>query len=128
MQLLLDTHCLLWWFGDDPLLSARARKLVASGSNQVLVSAASAWEIAIKFRIGKLPGAEELVADFSGFLSRERFEHLPISIEHGVRAGLLPGSHRDPFDRMLIAQSLAENLPIVSNDTVFDDYHIRRLW
>jgi PIN domain nuclease of toxin-antitoxin system len=96
--------------------------------NQVLVSTASAWEIGTKVRLGKLPGGQELAEDFAGFLARERFEPLPISVEHGIRAALLPGPHKDPFDRMLIAQSQAENLPIVSNDTVFDTYNVRRLW
>lgn len=128
MRLLLDTHTLLWWLADDPSLSAAARKLIRRSSNNVLVSAVSAWEIGTKVRLGKLPGAEELAADFAGYLARERFEQLPISVEHGIRAGLLPGSHKDPFDRMLVAQSLAENLPVVSNDSIFDSYNVRRLW
>jgi PIN domain nuclease of toxin-antitoxin system len=128
MRLLLDTHTLLWWLTDDASLSAAARKHIARANNTVLVSAVSAWEIATKARLGKLPGAEDLAADFAGFLARERFDPLPISVEHGIRAGLLPGPHKDPFDRMLAAQSQAENLPIISNDTVFDAYHIRRVW
>lgn len=128
MRLLLDTHVLLWWLMDDPSLSATARRMVGSPSNNLLVSAASAWEVATKVRLGKLPSAEELAGDFTAFLVRERFEQLPISAEHGVRAGLLPGPHRDPFDRMLAAQCLAENLPIISRDTMFDDYGVRRFW
>jgi PIN domain nuclease of toxin-antitoxin system len=93
-----------------------------------MVSAASAWEIATKFRIGKLPDAAELLADLGGYLARERFEALPISADHAVRAGLLPGPHKDPFDRMLIAQAQAENIPLLSHDSVFDSYGIRRLW
>ncbi len=128
MRLLLDTHTLLWWLADDPSLSAVARRLTGRSSNNVLISAASAWEIATKVRLGKLAGAEELAADFAGILARERFEPLPISMEHGIRAGLLPGPHKDPFDRMLVAQCLAENLPMVSNDSIFDAYGVRRLW
>ena len=128
MRLLLDTHTLLWWLADAPSLSAAARKLIGRSNNNVLVSAVSAWEIATKFRLGRLPGAEELTADFAGCLARERFEQLPISVEHGIRAGLLSGPHKDPFDRMLVAQSMAENLPIVSNEAVFDSYGVRRLW
>lgn len=128
MRLLLDTHTLLWWLADDPALSAAARRLIGARNNSILVSAASAWEIGTKVRLGKLPGAEELATDFRGRLARERFEPLPISVEHGIRAGLLPGPHRDPFDRMLAAQSQAENLAIVSNDPVFDSYSVRRLW
>jgi len=128
VRLLLDTHTLLWWLADDPSLSAVARRLTGRSSNNVLISAASAWEIATKVRLGKLAGAEELAADFAGILARERFEPLPISMEHGIRAGLLPGPHKDPFDRMLVAQCLAENLPMVSNDSIFDAYGVRRLW
>jgi PIN domain nuclease of toxin-antitoxin system len=128
MRLLLDTHALLWWFVDDPSFPASARRFVAHANNTVFVSAASAWEIATKTRLGKLGGAEELAADFVGHLARERFEQLPITAQHGIRAGLLPGPHRDPFDRMLIAQSQAEDLPIVSNDAIFDTYGVRRIW
>jgi PIN domain nuclease of toxin-antitoxin system len=128
MRLLLDTHALLWWLADDPSLSPAARKLIGRSNNTVLVSAVSAWEIGTKVRLGKLPGAEDLAADFPAFLARERFEQLAISVEHGIRAGLLPGPHRDPFDRMLAAQSQTENLPVVSKDAIFDNYNVRRLW
>jgi len=128
MRLLIDTHALLWWLTDDPALPASARKYLARSGNTVLISAASAWEIATKFRIGKLADAGDLLADFSGYLARERFESLPISTNHAVRAGLLPGPHKDPFDRMLIAQAQAEGLPILSNDSAFDAYSVRRLW
>ena len=128
MRLLLDTHALLWWLSDDDALPASARKLIADKRNQVLVSSASAWEITTKFRLGRLPTAANLVHDFAGYLRGERFEGLPISPEHGVRAGLLPGPHRDPFDRMLIAQAQAENVAVVSNEKVFDGYGVRRVW
>ena len=109
-------------------MPASARKHLARAGNTVLVSAASAWEIATKFRIGKLANAGDLLADFAGYLARERFEGLPISTDHAVRAGLLPGPHKDPFDRMLIAQAQAEGLPILSNDAALDAYSVRRLW
>jgi PIN domain nuclease of toxin-antitoxin system len=109
-------------------LPASARKLIANKNSDVLVSAASAWEIATKVRLGKLPIAVDLAHDFTAYLARERFETLAVSAEHGIRAGLLPGPHRDPFDRMLIAQALAENLAIVSNDVVFDAYGVNRVW
>jgi PIN domain nuclease of toxin-antitoxin system len=128
MRLLIDTHALLWWLADDPALPASARKHLAKTGNSVLVSSASAWEIATKFRIGKLPDAGDLLADFAGYLARERLEGLAISTDHAVRAGLLPGPHKDPFDRMLIAQAQAENIPILSNDAAFDSYSVRRLW
>jgi len=124
----LDTHALLWWFIDDPALSAAARKAIRSRSNTIFVSAASAWELATKFRIGKLPQGLELASQFDAILAQERFEPLQITTAHAIRAGLLPGPHRDPFDRVLIAQSQAENLPIISSDPVFDAYKLRRLW
>ena len=128
MRLLLDTHTLLWWLSENPSLPASARKLIAKKTDDVLVSAVSAWEIATKVRLGKLPIAIDLAHDFSAYLERERFVTLAVSIEHGIRAGLLPGPHKDPFDRMLIAQALAENLAIVSNDVVFDGYAVKRVW
>jgi PIN domain nuclease of toxin-antitoxin system len=128
LRALLDTHALLWWLSDDPALSRAARKIIAETKNILIVSAASAWEIAIKVRLGKLPTATDLAADFSGQMDREGFQLLPISAQHGIRAGLLPGSHKDPFDRMLIAQAQAENIPIISNETAFETYGVRRLW
>jgi PIN domain nuclease of toxin-antitoxin system len=128
LRLLLDTHALLWWLTDDRSLPASARKFIARASNTVIVSSASAWEIAIKVRLGKLPMAVDLVADLERVLVQEGFEALAISVDHSVRAGLLPGPHTDTFDRMLIAQSQAEGLPIVSNDEAFDSYGVRRLW
>ncbi len=128
MQALLDTHTLLWWLSDDPALTKPARKIIADTKNLVLVSAASAWEIATKVRLDKLPSAADLIADFAGHLEREGFKMLAISCDHAIRAGLLPGPHKDPFDRMLIAQSQAENIPILSNEALFDTYGVRRLW
>jgi PIN domain nuclease of toxin-antitoxin system len=128
LRALLDTHGLLWWLSDDPSLPRAARKFIAETKNTLIVSAASAWEIAIKVRLGKLPTAIDLAADFSGLVEREGFELLAISAEHGIRAGLLPGPHRDPFDRMLIAQAQAENMPIVSNESSFESYGVRRIW
>jgi PIN domain nuclease of toxin-antitoxin system len=128
VRLLIDTHALLWWLSDDPLLSDAARKAMAETSNVLLVSAASAWEIATKVRLGRLPGAAELAADFQGFMRREGFTTLDITADHGIRAGLLPGPHKDPFDRMLISQAQAENVPIVTNERAFESYGVRRVW
>jgi PIN domain nuclease of toxin-antitoxin system len=128
LRFLLDTHTLLWTFNASPSLSSRARRLIEEGSNEILVSAASAWEIATKVRLGKLPTGEELVGELDSYLTQLGFDALPISLAHAVRAGRLPGEHRDPFDRMLIAQALAETLPIVSNDRIFDHYHVERIW
>ena len=128
MRALLDTHALLWWLSDDPALSDPARKFISVTKNAVVVSAASAWEIATKVRLGKLPSGADLAADFAGYLEREGFELLSISSDHAIRAGLLPGPHKDPFDRMLVAQAQAENLPIISNDLIFESYRVRRIW
>ena len=128
MQLLLDTHAFFWWFSGNSRLSPPARQAIEDDSNDVLVSAASAWEIATKYRLGKLPSAEELALDIPGAIAAQSFEELPITVEHAVRAGSLPGPHRDPFDRMLIAQALAHNLVFVSNESRFDWYGVRRLW
>jgi len=128
VRALLDTHALLWWLSDDPALTRAVRKIIADTKNTLVVSAASAWEIATKVRLGKLPTGANLAADFTGYIEREQFQLLSISVEHTLRAGLLPGSHRDPFDRMLIAQAQAENLPILSKEVIFDGYGLRRIW
>lgn len=128
MRLLLDTHTLIWWLTEDSSLPASARKLIASRNSEVLVSAASAWEIATKVRLDRLDVAADLARDFGRYLARERFESLSISTEHGIRAGSLPGSHKDPFDRMLVAQAQIESLAIVSNDALLDGYGVSRLW
>lgn len=128
MRALLDTHTLLWWILDESALTQTATTLIADTGNRMVVSATSAWEIAIKFRLGRLPRVEDLVSNFSSEMEHEGFELLPISAEHGIRAGLLPVLHKDPFDRMLIAQSQSENIPIISNEAVFDAYGVRRLW
>lgn len=128
MRLLLDTHALLWWLaGDARRLSRRARAAIADEGNVVHVSAASAWEISTKQRLGKLD-AGVLVGRFTGTIADQAFVPLPISLDHAERAGSLPGTHRDPFDRMLIAQAQAENLVLVSNETVFDAFGIQRRW
>jgi len=128
MRLLLDTHALLWWATNDTSLPETSRRHIADARSDVLVSAISAWEIAIKTRLGRLPSALPLMDDFEGFLVRQDFEALAVTVDHGLRAGLLPGHHKDPFDRMLIAQAQAENLAIISNDSVFDQYGVRRFW
>jgi PIN domain nuclease of toxin-antitoxin system len=128
VRLLLDTHALLWWLDGDRRLSRRARTLIGDGENIVLVSAASAWEITTKARLGKLPGAQEVAADVAGCVASQDFAAIDITILHAQRAGRLPGEHRDPFDRMLIAQAQLEDLPIVSDDRVFDGFGVNRLW
>ena len=128
LRVLLDTHALLWWFSDDQSLSISARKVIAASKNTIVVSAASAWQIATKVRIGKLPIAVDLAANLLQHLEQESFTVMAVSAEHALRAGLLAGPHRDPFDRMPIAQAQAENMPLISDERAFDGYGIRRIW
>ena len=128
MRLLLDTHALLWWLDGDRRLPTQVRALIGDPTNEVLVSAASVWEITTKARLGKLPGATDVAADVPACIESQGFMPLPITVHHAQRAGALVGSHRDPFDRMLIVQAQAEGVPIASNETLFDDYGITRLW
>jgi PIN domain nuclease of toxin-antitoxin system len=127
VKILLDTHALLWWMESDNRLSIQARRAIAEPTTQVLVSAGSLWEIAIKHRSGKLK-APNLVNDFQKELDTAGFIELPISAKHAVRAALLPTNHKDPFDRVLIAQAEIENIPIVTRDPLFDDYGVNRIW
>jgi PIN domain nuclease of toxin-antitoxin system len=128
VRLLLDTYAFLWWLAGDDALSDAARRAMADEANDIFVSAASAWEIATKHRIGKLPGAAGIVADIDAVIAGQGFVGLPIGIRHGQVAGALPGPHRDPFDRMLIAQAMLENLVLVSNEQTLDVYGATRLW
>ena len=128
MALLLDTHAFLWWLDGNRRLRAKARARIADETSPVYVSAASVWEITTKARLGKLPGALAVAEDVPGAISSQGFTALSISAAHAQRAGTLAGPHRDPFDRMLVAQSLIDGLPIVSADPVFDDYGVTRLW
>lgn len=128
MRLLLDTHALLWWLAGDEQLSLKARKALADRRHEIVVSAASAWEVTTKHRLGKLPMAGPLAVDFDREVRRQGFTGLPISMVHAQVAGALPGNHRDPFDRVLIAQAREERLALVSNETVFDDYGVSRYW
>jgi len=128
VRLLLDTHAVLWWLTKSSSLPVSAQDLIRNRDNTVLVSAASAWEIATKVRLGKLDIASDVVQNFGAYLNLERFESLPVTTQHGIEAGSLPGPHKDPFDRMLIAQALLENVPIVSNDKALDGYHVKRIW
>ena len=128
MQALLDTHALLWWLDGDKRLSEPARDFIREEANTVFVSASSAWEIASKVRIEKLPGAVEAAAGLAAAVTSQGFTELPISITDGTRAGSLPGPLRDPFDRMLIAQAQAHDLQLISNEADFENFGIKRLW
>ena len=128
MRLLLDTNAVLWWFTDDPTLPGPVETLIDNPANTILVSAASAWEICTKVRIGKLPSGRALCEDFSGTLQRYHFEPLAITVDHGRLAGRMAGAHKDPFDRMLAAQALIEDVPIVTNDVALGGFGVRVIW
>jgi PIN domain nuclease of toxin-antitoxin system len=120
MNLLLDTHALLWWLDANPTLSEKAKSTIADGNNLVFVSAAVIWEIRIKQALGKL----EIPSNFRKVLDEQPFEMLPITAEHAHAVGDLPAHHRDPFDRMLIAQATVERLTIVTRNTIIKEYKI----
>jgi len=128
MRLLLDTHTFLWWLAGDEALSPAAQAAIADANNEVFVSVASVWEITTKHRLGKLPGVAAIVGALDTTIANQQFIGLPISILHGQAGGALPGPHRDPFDRMLIAQALADQLVLISNEQIFDSYGVTRLW
>ena len=128
MKVLLDTHALIWWLFDDPKLPEAARKVIKAPDNEVLVSCVSAWEITTKHRLGKLPEAGDLPDRFEHYIAAARFRPLPIMFDHALAAGRLPGPHKDPFDRMLIAQGQLNKLPIVTGDPVFTDYGAEIIW
>lgn len=127
LKLMLDTHALLWWSTSDAKLSRKVRRAIASEDNDVFVSAASAWEIATKVRIGKLewPATAGTV---NAYVLEQGFRALPISLEHAERAGQLRIAHRDPFDRMLIAQALSEDMWLASNENFFEVAGVKRYW
>jgi PIN domain nuclease of toxin-antitoxin system len=128
LRLLLDTHALIWWLAGDEALSQRARDAMADETNAVAVSAASAMEVATKVRIGKLPDAALLAQDFEAVVAAQGFDELAISVHHARLAGGMNIAHKDPFDRLLIAQALAEDMVLVSNEAVFDGFAVKRLW
>ncbi|MCY7347145.1 MAG: type II toxin-antitoxin system VapC family toxin [Pyrinomonadaceae bacterium] len=128
MKLLLDTHTLLWFIAGSPQLSATARNLIEDAAHEKYVSIASLWETAIKISIGKMTLAAPFDVLFPHQLKSNGFELLPIKIRHASAMTTLPFHHRDPFDRILIAQTIVENMNLVSVDAVFDDYPVTRLW
>lgn len=125
--ILLDTHAFLWFATGDEDLSVVARDAITT-TDEVFVSAASAWEVRAKYRLGKLSSAAVLAHDLASAVRRLELTELPITFADGDLAGALAGTHRDPFDRMLIAQSLNHELSLVSNETVFDDFGVTRIW
>jgi PIN domain nuclease of toxin-antitoxin system len=127
-RFLLDTHVLLWWLLNDHRLSERAVQVIGNPGNTIFVSSASAWEISTKTRLGKLSGAEQIAHDLPELLRKARMEVLPIGLNHALLAGNLPNDHRDPFDRMLAAQTIVENLSLVTSDKVFADFSLKIIW
>jgi PIN domain nuclease of toxin-antitoxin system len=128
LKLLLDTHALIWWLEGSEALSPRARDAISDETNSIAVSAASAMEVATKFRLGKLPGAALLAQDFEAIVAAQGFTELAISVHHARLAGEMNIAHKDPFDRFLIAQAQAESMALVSNEALFDSFAIQRLW
>ena len=128
MRVLLDTHTLLWATLSPSFLSRRASTIIADELNVILVSAASAWEIATKVRLGKLPGAETLEREFLEVMDHAGYTLLAIDGESALRAGRLIAEHRDPFDRMIAAQAVASDLPVLSTDSRLDTFGVRRIW
>jgi PIN domain nuclease of toxin-antitoxin system len=128
VKVILDTHTFLWWITDSDRLSARASAILSAPENTLLLSAASAWEIVLKQQIGKikLPGPAEKYIPSQ--LTLNRIDTLPISLGHALRLADLPMHHRDPFDRILIAQSIAERVPIVTADPQFAQYTVKTIW
>jgi PIN domain nuclease of toxin-antitoxin system len=125
---LLDTHALLWWWAQPEHLSLRVLGLLKDPQTTVVVSAASAWEIATKHRIGKLPSGGTIIAQWDERIATDGFIELAISPGHALRAGTLPGTHRDPFDRMLAAQSILEEIPVISIDEALSSLGAARIW
>ena len=128
MRVLIDTHVLFWWVTDDPKLSPVAREMLATTDNDVLVSAATAWELATKARFGNWPQAASLAANITDIIDENAFAPLPITMEHARIAGSLPARHRDPFYRMLAAQAQVEGISLMTADPVFGEFGTHVLW
>ncbi len=128
MRLLLDTHALIWFLAGDDRLPRLARARIEDPDATVVVSAVSALEVTLKHRLGKLPEAGYLALDFESTIQRHGLTGLPISLAHAQSAGRLDIPHKDPFDRLLIAQSVMEDLPLVTNERSFDAFGVRRVW
>ena len=128
MRALLDTHAFLWWVTDDDRLSDAARETIADGGNEIYFSAASGWEIAIKARLGRLTVPHDLTQFMTGQIEQNGFRVLAIELGHALRVHALEDHHRDPFDRLLVAQSMIENLPIIGRDGQLAAYGIETIW
>lgn len=127
MRLLLDTHTALWWLDAPRKLGKTGYKLIADPDNEILISPVVPWEIALKMNAGKLP-PHALATDFLNVARKNNFIFIEIHPLHAIRSALLPFHHRDPFDRLLAAQSLELSAPLLSNDSIFDRYGVTRIW
>jgi PIN domain nuclease of toxin-antitoxin system len=128
MKVLLDTHAFLWWITDDPKLSLRVRGIISDGENEVFISAATGWEIAIKAQIGRLKLPDEPRRFILEQLKINSMKSLPIEMRHALHISTLPIHHQDPFDRILIAQAQMEELPVLSADPQFGKYEVTIIW
>ncbi|WP_342362900.1 type II toxin-antitoxin system VapC family toxin [Terrarubrum flagellatum] len=128
MRLLLDTHAFIWWAAENSRLSPSAQALIADGDNQVFISAASAWEIATKVRAGRWVEAAGVAERMPEVIAAEGFEPLSVTLEHGRRAGFLEGDHRDPFDRILAAQAMLDDMTLVTADPAFTAFEVKVVW
>jgi PIN domain nuclease of toxin-antitoxin system len=127
VKVLLDTHVVVWWLEAASRLSKQAAAILANRDNSILISAAVGWELAIKVNLGKLRPAS-ILDGLDRILQQQAFSELPITLDMAVRAGLLPPHHRDPFDRMLVAQARVLDIPILSADAILDRYDVKRMW
>jgi PIN domain nuclease of toxin-antitoxin system len=128
MKALIDTHVFLWWNADETQLSPRARKIISDGKNEIFLSAASAWEIAIKASKGRLVLPEEPALYVASRMSIHRFQSLPVQVSHALRVYNLPLHHADPFDRLLVAQCQVESLPLITKDEEIRQYELETIW
>ena len=128
MRLLLDTHALIWWWKDDPILPADARAAMTDPANHVFVSAATGWEMATKVRKGQLPEMRDRLPVFDHDVVQDGFRHIAVTSAHGVRGGSLAGSHKDPFDRLIAAQALIEDLTVITRDREIAAFGCKVLW
>ena len=128
MRLLLDTHVLVWWLGEDVRLSGQVHDQISDYANDTMVSSVSVWELATKQRIGKWPGVDGLVTAFELEMDRRGFAVIDLLVPHARLAGSLPGRHRDPFDRMLVAQAMVEGATLVTSDVKLAEFGGRILW
>lgn len=128
LRLLLDTHAFYWWSTTNTALSAGAKDAIADNRNQVFVSAVTGWEIVAKFRSGKAPDFESVAGDVAGAIAAQGMTELPLTVRHAEAAANLPTHHKDPMDRFIIAQAVAEDMTIVTADAAFARYEVKCLW